>query len=75
MVHHWLTRSEESVVIGLGILSGAMLVDKLVYGKRFVADPRYRRTHTPMYTARGSNFSFFRRVIGYTKALFSGMLE
>ncbi len=27
------------------------------------------------YTARGSKFSFFRRVIGYTKALFSGMLE
>jgi hypothetical protein len=49
VVHHWLTRSEGSVVIGLGILSGAMLVDKLVYGKRFAADPRYRRTHTAMY--------------------------
>ncbi len=33
--------------------------------------------HSPpnSYTARGSKFSFFRRVIGYTKALFSGMLE
>ncbi len=31
-------------MIGLGILCGAVLVDKPVYGKWFAADPRFRRT-------------------------------